>query len=360
VVDTDAYATSARGVAFLLLVSKMQKAEKSRPSSVHQANAEKSQDGLQVRTRDTASFLRTLIEASLVAVVGAIMIAPFAAIALAAVGFSFPFPRIFDRVMMVTLLAALLLFGHRLRLLEFLRQGFRTNQADVWQVLNGLVLAAVAVSILFALASLAGGNVRAADIFPSVLRYLPAAMLIALIEEGFFRAFLLAGMESEFGSFAGLLASSAIFALVHVIRSPARFYVVHFDPLAGAKTLVAYGERILQIGAGPALVGFFLLGLVLSESFVLTRRVHCSVGMHLGFVLGAKTWRQAVGGAVPRWLAGDGPVPLVAAPATWGVSGVVLILLSLWLPRSGTTRLFKHWPKFRACLYVKQKARNRA
>jgi membrane protease YdiL (CAAX protease family) len=318
----------------------MQKAENSRPSSVHPTNAEQSQDGLrQVPIRDGAPFLCALTEALLVAVVAAVVMAPFAAVTLSAAGFRFPFPRIFDRVVMATLSATLLLFAHRLRLFEFLRQGFRTNWAGVWQGLNGFAFAAGAVSILFALASLAGGDVRGADVLPSVLRYLPAATLIAVIEEGFFRAFLLAGMKSELGSSAGLLVSSAIFAFVHVIRSPAHFYLMHYDPLAGANTLVAYGERILQIGAGPALVGFFLLGLVLGEAFVLTHRVHCSLGLHLGFVLGAKTWRQAVGGAIPRWLAGSGSVPLVAAPATWGISAVVLIVLSLWLAPSRTARV---------------------
>ena len=313
----------------------MQRAESSRPRSVHPANAEQLQDGLyHMRTRDTASFVSMLLEALLVAVVAAVMIAPFAAIALAAARFSFPFPRIFDRVVMVTLLAALLMFARQLRLIQLLREGFGTNRGYMWQGLAGLGLAAGAVSTLFVLASLAGGNIRRTEILPSVLRYFPAAMLIAVIEEGFFRAFLLAGMESELGSSAGLIASSAIFAFVHVIRSPAHFYLVHFDPLAGAKTLVAYAERIMQIGSGPALLGFFLLGLVLGEAFVLTRRVHCSVGMHLGFVLGAKTWRQAVGGAIPRWLAGGGSVPLLAAPATWGISAIVLILLFLRLAPS--------------------------
>jgi membrane protease YdiL (CAAX protease family) len=317
----------------------MQDAENSRARSVHQTNAEQPEDGLYpVPARWTASFLRTLIEASLVAVVAAVVIAPFAAIALATAGFRFPFPRIFDRVVMVTLLGALLFFAHRLRLLDFLRQGFRTNRADVRRVLDGLGLAAAAVSILFGLASFAGGTIRGADILPSVFGYFPAAMLIAVTEESFFRAFLLTGMESELGSSAGLLASSAIFALVHVIRSPAHFYLVQFDPLAGANTLIAYGERVLQIGAAPALLGFFLLGLVLGEAFVFTRRVHCSVGMHLGFILGAKTWRRAVAGPVPRWLAGGASVPLVAAPATWGISAVVVVLLFLWLAPSSTAR----------------------
>ncbi|MBV8053716.1 MAG: CPBP family intramembrane metalloprotease [Deltaproteobacteria bacterium] len=261
----------------------------------------------------------------------AMIIAPVAAIVVAASGFAFPFPRILDRTIMVTLFAILLLFAHRLKLLDFLRQGFSTGQVGVWQTLSGLTLAAGAIGVLFALAAFTGGNIRGAAIAASVLRYLPAAMLIGVIEEGFFRTFLLAGIEGDLGSSGALFASSAIFAIVHVMRSPARFYLTRFEPWAGAKTLAAYGERIIRPEVGPLLLGLFLLGLVLGKAFVITRRAYASLGLHAGFVLGAKTWRLAVGGAIPRWLAGPGPVPLVAAPAAWVSSAIMLMTIWLWL-----------------------------
>jgi membrane protease YdiL (CAAX protease family) len=275
----------------------------------------------------------------MMALTAAVIIAPLAAVAVAAAGLNFPFPRIFDRTVMVTLFVALLLFARRLKLVELLRQGFRAELVSIWQAIGGLALASGAVGVLLALAAIAGGYVRGSVIAASMLGYLPAAMLIAVIEEGFFRAFLLAGIEGELGSFGGLLASSAIFALVHVIRSPAHFYLTRFDPLAGAKTLAAYGERMVHVDVGSPLLGLFLLGLVLGEAFVLTRRVHCSVGSHVGFVLGAKSWRLAVGGAIPRWLAGPGSVPLIAAPAAWAMSAVMLMVLTLWL---GPSRRLTH------------------
>ena len=314
----------------------MRTIERPNPCQALQGSARQTHDGLcQASTPNSASWLPTLIAASISAVVAAVIIAPFTAIAVAAAGLSFPFPRIFDRTVMVTAFAALLLFARRLKLLELLRRGFTTERIGIWQAFGGLALASGAVGVLFTLAAVAGGSLRGSAIGASVLGYLPAAVLIAIIEEGFFRAFLLAGIEGEYGSAGGLLASSAIFALVHVIRSPAHFYVVQFDPLAGAKTLAAYVERMFALEVGAPLLGFFLLGIVLGEAFVLTRRVHCSVGLHVGFVLGAKTWRLAVSGAIPRWLAGPGAVPLVAAPAAWAISAVVLVVLSLWLGQRG-------------------------
>jgi membrane protease YdiL (CAAX protease family) len=162
---------------------------------------------------------------------------------------------------------------------------------------------------------------------------LPAAMLIAAIEESFFRAILLAGLESDFGSSAALFISSAIFAVTHVIRSPARFYLTRFQLLAGVETLAGYAGRLIHPEVGPPLFGLFLLGLVLGEAFILTRRVYCSLGLHVGIVLGAKTWRLAVGPVIPRWLAGSGSLSLVAAPAAWVTSAIMLTVLPLCLRR---------------------------
>jgi membrane protease YdiL (CAAX protease family) len=78
--------------------------------------------------------------------------------------------------------------------------------------------------------------------------------------------------------------------------------------------------------------GLFLLGLVLGVAFTLTGRIWLSAGIHAGLVLGAKTWPVITQGGMPlpRWLAGAGPVPLIAAPAGWGLAIVMLMLLP-WL-----------------------------
>jgi membrane protease YdiL (CAAX protease family) len=299
------------------------------------AGADEAQEGLDQKssTSNRGYFSLTLIAALGLALAATVIIAPFAALATAAAGFDFPFPRIFDRVITIALFSAMLLFAHRLKLLDLLREGFSNWRAGIRQGLGGLALAAAAMSVLFGLAAAAGGNLRIAMIAAAVGRYLPAAIVIAVIEEGFFRAFLLAGIQRERGSAAALLASSVIFALVHVIRSPARFYLTQFEPMAGVKVLAAYAARLSRPEVGPSLLGLFLLGLVLGEAFILTRRVYCSLGLHVGLVLGAKAWGRAVGGIIPRWLAGPGSVPVIAAPAAWVISALMLLILWRWLGR---------------------------
>jgi hypothetical protein len=58
--------------------------------------------------------------------------------------------------------------------------------------------------------------------------------------------------------------------------------------------------------------------------------------MHAGFVVAAKTWPLIARADphVPRWLVGPGPVPLIAAPAAWILSIVLMALLAvLFKPR---------------------------
>jgi len=79
----------------------------------------------------------------------------------------------------------------------------------------------------------------------------------------------------------------------------------------------------------PTLIGLFLLGIVLGEAYLLTGSVYFSIGLHCGFVLGAKLWPKLVlnRATLPWWIAGAGPVPLISGLAAWALA--VVILLSL-------------------------------
>jgi membrane protease YdiL (CAAX protease family) len=285
------------------------------------------------------SFIFVLALAVDLGLAAAVIIAPIAAAGLAATGLRFPFPRIFDRVVMVTLGGALLWFARPLRLAQLLRDGFAEPMLNLRRALGGLALALLAMAALFMTAAELGhGHVAAGELIVRAARYAAAAAAIAVIEEGFFRAVILAGMARDVGRAAALVLSSAVFAVSHLVRSPARFYLTGFHPLAGLYDLGASAARILHPGdALPAIIGLFLLGLVLGEAFILTGRVWFSIGMHAGFVIGAKTWPllEHSGTPIPRWLAGPGPVPLIAAPAAWTVAIVLMILLPILLAKSG-------------------------
>src|ERR1700688_1653655 len=203
----------------------------------------------------------------------AVVLSPLAAAAVAAAGFHLPFPRIFDRTVMGTLLIAILLSAHAFRLSERLINGFAQPGKNAPRALGGFAVAVAAIGMLVVLAVVVEGpgTGTIAALAYRAVRYLPAAILIAIIEEGFFRALLLDGMKTDFGRRGAIVASSAVYALAHLVRSPAHFYVSGLEPAAGARNVIAVLAQLadLHLMLAP-LIGLFLIGLVLGEAVALT------------------------------------------------------------------------------------------
>ncbi len=267
----------------------------------------------------------------LAAAIAAALIAPFVALSVTWCGFHFPFPRIFDRVVMVTLALALWWESRNLGLTRRLRDGFAHPLANIPRAVYGASAGAAAIAVLWILAwFIAPASTQGRPAALAFAVNILAALTIAVIEEGFFRAFLLDGMAEDFGTRAGLVASSAIYAAAHLVRSPARYELTTFQPLAGLQNLAC---SIAQLGhplhAAPGLLGLFLLGLVLGKAFIETGQVYFSIGLHAMLVVGAKSWSKLAPGAqsAPGWLSGYGQPPLISGPAAWLITIVLLIVV---------------------------------
>jgi membrane protease YdiL (CAAX protease family) len=277
----------------------------------------------------TARFALVLIAG----IAAAIVLAPIVAMAVSAAGWRYPFPRIFDRTVMATLLVAMLLSARDLNLAALLSRGFRhPAAASIARTTRGFAVALCAIAILFAIAIAAGAGGAgdrgaAAAMIP---KYLLSAIVIAFIEEAFFRAFLLGGMRADFGDRVALILSATIYALAHLVRSPARFYVTGYEPAAGLITLAHSVDQFTDPAVAiPTLIGLFLLGIVLGEAYILTGSVYFSIGLHCGFVLGAKLWPKIIldRAAIPWWIAGGGAIPLIGGAAAWAIAIAVLAML---------------------------------
>jgi membrane protease YdiL (CAAX protease family) len=277
----------------------------------------------------TARFALLLVAG----VVTAIIVAPLAAVAVSAAGWRFPFPRIFDRTVMATLLIAMLVSARNLNFVSLLRRGFTHPPApSIARAIRGFVVAMLAIAILFGLALAVGGagvgNHRAAAAL--IPKYFLSAIVIAFIEEAFFRAFLLGGMRNDFGDQIALIASAAIYAVAHLVRSPARFYTTGYQPAAGLVTLAHSIDQFTNPAVAiPTLIGLFVLGIVLGQAYILTGSVYFSIGLHCGFVLGAKMWPKIIlnRAAIPWWIAGGGAIPLIAAPTAWVIAIAIFATL---------------------------------
>jgi membrane protease YdiL (CAAX protease family) len=286
------------------------------------------------RKRFTPIFICSIL---LSAVAGAVL-APVVAYAIAIVGAHLSFPRIFDRVFMITAAAIIIICARPIALWNLLNRGFRNPRERLTALFAGLGVSSAIIIVLLALTVWIAQRPWIVGALASrALVYLPAALLIGVIEEGFFRAVLLGGLRRDFGMRVALIVSSVIYAIAHLVRAPQHYYLTEFHPAAGFENLAASLARIAHPdGLLAMLFGLFLLGLLLGEAFLLTGRVYFSIGLHAGFVLGAKCWPVFAGArphAIPSWLAGPGPVPLIAAPAAWVASLVLIGLMLVWWKR---------------------------
>jgi membrane protease YdiL (CAAX protease family) len=278
------------------------------------------------------SFTLTFVVALVVAIVAAAVAAPFVAVAIAALGFRFPFPRIFDRVVMVALFGAMLAIWRRLNLMKLVGRGFAEPRVNARRALRGFGVGLTVIAAFFAIAILMGasGHARIDHAARLIPKYLLSAIAIGILEEGFFRAFLFGGMTEEFGRTGALLASSAFYAMAHLVRAPAHFYVTTLEPGAGFRTLaMSFAQFSHPAAALPTLAGLFLLGIVLAEAFVTTGTVYFSAGLHAGFVMGVKLWPRLIAhpARLPGWFAGWGHIPLISGVGGWIAAGAILIML---------------------------------
>jgi membrane protease YdiL (CAAX protease family) len=277
----------------------------------------------------TARFALVL----LVGIADAIIFAPLAAVAVSAAGWNYPFPRIFDRTVMASMLIVMLYAARDLNLVPLLKRGFsHPALLSLMRALRGFVVAMIAIAILFGLAlAVGGGGTGGREAATALIpKYFLSSIAIAFIEEAFFRAFLLGGMSNDFGNRIALVSSAAIYAVAHLVRSPARFYVSGYAPTAGLMTLAHSVDQFSTPAiALPTLIGLFLLGIVLGEAYILTGSVYFSIGLHCGFVLGAKMWPKIIlnRAAIPWWIAGGGAIPLIAAPTAWLIAIAIFATL---------------------------------
>lgn len=280
------------------------------------------------------SFTAKFAIALVIGLAAAVIIAPFAGLAVARAGFRIPFPRIFDRVVMLALFGVIVYAARALGLVALLCEGFRRPRAGVSRAILGFAVAILVMAILFATAFALGAAREGAIARAGHLlaKYLLAAIAIGILEEAFFRAFLFGGMCEDFGRTGALIVSAAVYALAHLVRSPAHFYVTGLDLTAGVRTLAGSSAQFAHPATAlPTLFGLFLLGIVLVQAYIVTGSVYFSIGLHSGFVLGSKLWPKMIAerAMLPGWLAGWGHQPLISGAAAWAAALIIFAILAV-------------------------------
>ena len=246
------------------------------------------------------------------------LLSPFVFWGLRAVGFSFPFERIFGRILMIVALGGLWPVLRWIGFRSWNDIGFSRVTNCRRNVFAGLALGAGAY-LLAGLASLALGarslnrDVEAGTVVSRFLLFAASGVAVAVIEETFFRGGIQGGLQRDWRSTIAVVAGSAFYAIMHFFR-PVHGFVesanVHWD------TGFAYLARLFSnVPATPQFGAQFttllLVGVVLGAAYVRTGTLYLSMGLHAGFVFALKSFAfltVAGCGSFAQWLgAADSP-----------------------------------------------------
>lgn len=206
----------------------------------------------------------------------------------------YSFPRIFNRIVMVSALIAVVVFV-RFRKEMFVRFGMDWRKDSRRLFLTGF-LTGLTVLALFTLTQLFAGNayvsIRDLSWQKWVSKFagcISGGLLIAIMEEFFFRGFIFTSLRDKV--FRGrirlaMVVTSLFYASVHFvsIRKPE----ISPDPgfMDSLKMIAAPIQSFADWQAvWPAAIGLFLFGMVLNYSAVRTKSLYASIGLHAGAVL---------------------------------------------------------------------------
>ena len=210
----------------------------------------------------------------------------------------YSFQRIFNRIVMVSALLAVLVFV-RFRKEMFVHFGMDWRKDSLRLFWTGFLTVA-GVLVLFMAIQLVSGNayVSLRDYtwqrwVYKILSCLGGALLIGIMEEFFFRGFIFTSLRDKVlrGSVPlAMVATSLFYASIHFVsvRKP----VISPDPgfMDSLRMIAAPLQSFADWQAvWPAAIGLFLFGMVLNYCVVRTRSLYASVGLHAGAVLFVRT-----------------------------------------------------------------------
>lgn len=240
-----------------------------------------------------------------------------------------PYSRVFDRVAMLALLIFLIVLRKDFNLTAltpyFRRGGFSGNSRSA---LLGALLAfsgsIVLVPLVISGTAIIWDDRSFDNYLWRMIKVIPAAFLVSVIEESFFRVLLLNKLKERFAFGFAALVSSLLYGVAHFITPVKSFTVEGFSLLSGFVYMGSVFERLASFQMFPAFFGLTLVGLVLCVVIQRSNSIWPCIGLHAGWVMAVKATGYLtttapdaqISGALRRYF-------LVSQPVSWGV--IVLI-----------------------------------
>lgn len=259
--------------------------------------------------------------------------------------FGYPFARVFDRVAMFFLGLFVLLYRKDFGFSDF--RGYLSKEH--WMMKLGRVLFGICLVFCSVFAALIwvvhdgdmSWKVNAFnDELPlKLLEALGAAIIISLLEEGFFRVLLFNRLQQLCKIGMAALFCSLTYGIVHFIAPCRDFVYDSFSFTAGFVYLAQVFQRIFSTGFHDPYLGMVFIGLVLCFTIYKVKSFALCVGLHTGWVLSLKFAKYTLNinpniniplGAGERYF-------IVGLPEAW--FSIIFVFTVIYL-------CYKFWPSF--------------
>jgi uncharacterized protein len=292
-------------------------------------------------TRRGGTLFLAFLLALPVAMLLAALLAPWAQKLLAPLAV-FPLHRIFSRLTMLFAFGWIILVMLRSGLArrDVLGYGLPARTFGVQMLAGlaaGLALMAIAVAPLFALGLRDWNLVRLEGSGGAVvvaLKGLGSGVLVALIEETFFRGAMQGALERQGARRLGLLAIPALYAAVHFLGRAASVPYEGVTALSGFTALAGFFSGYAEpLRIADAFLALYCVGLLLALVRSRLGNIAGCIGLHAGFVAVIAVFRKiSVPTDNPQWsfLVGDYDGLL----GLWIAVLTAACCLALWLRRA--------------------------
>jgi len=239
-----------------------------------------------------------------------------------------PFHRIFDRAVLIVAFAGLWPFLRRAGFRSWSDLGYVRARGGWGQVFAGFVLGLGSFAVLIVIEVAMGSrsvnfDKSAAQMTGAVLRFLVTGIVVALIEETFFRGALQGALQRGMNVVAAVILASVIYSALHFLK-PTHVIIPADQVTWSSGWTCLSGSVTRSVGERNVVVGFvtlFLAGCILGLAYARTRALYLSIGLHAGWVLANE---------FARWL---GAYQIIEDKAAWLVLAA-LLALTAWLCRN--------------------------
>ncbi|MGR3303556.1 MAG: lysostaphin resistance A-like protein [Candidatus Scalindua sp.] len=207
----------------------------------------------------------------------------------------YDFGKVMRRILMVVTLIVFIVFRKSLRFGTLVSSGLKLRPGAFRQFLLGLSLAVLSILIYYGIGLITGAWIIHLDydsagvIIFSLVKYALIACLIGVMEEIFFRGFLLQSFMENMSLPMAVCVCSLIYAVLHFFRADV-FVSTGFQPFVGFATMAQFFKPLFFHLAKnlPAIIGLFLVGVVMSYALIRTKSLYLSIGLHSGMVFMVK------------------------------------------------------------------------